>query len=193
MIDKRVKKTKKYLKETLIELLTTEPFEKITVTEICNRADISRITFYSHYEDKYDLVEDIFQEMIEFGVSRYYDLQNSNNKDHNMAVGFSIVMDCILDVYYENYSFFSHTNPGENPYLAFSFYNHVNKTVERYIEHEGTGQNLKYSTHQITGFLCYGLLGFIMGGHNDNIHIDAIKADAHSLLTSILGKSILFS
>lgn len=64
MEDKRIIKTKKYLKDTLIELLDEMPFEKITVTMLCQKADISRITFYSHYDDKYDLVEDIFQDMI---------------------------------------------------------------------------------------------------------------------------------
>ena len=36
-MDKRVVKTKRTIKRTLVELLATMPFEKITVTELCRR------------------------------------------------------------------------------------------------------------------------------------------------------------
>ena len=42
-----------------LDMLSKKSFEKITVKSICENADISRITFYSHYDDKYDLVSDI--------------------------------------------------------------------------------------------------------------------------------------
>ena len=96
MEDKRIIKTKKYLKDTLIELLDEMPFEKITVTMLCQKADISRITFYSHYDDKYDLVEDIFQDMIATGTGYYDELENRFNKDNNIALGFSHVWTAYL-------------------------------------------------------------------------------------------------
>ena len=49
MEDKRITKTKKNLKYTLVDMLAEQPFEKITITELCSRTEISRITFYSHY------------------------------------------------------------------------------------------------------------------------------------------------
>ena len=64
MEDRRIKKTKRALKNTLIEMMTELPFEQISITALCDRAEISRITFYSHYNDKYALVDDIFQDMI---------------------------------------------------------------------------------------------------------------------------------
>ena len=57
--DKRIKKTKKILKQTLIDLLENKTFDQITVKELCDKSETSRITFYTHYSDKYDLVEDI--------------------------------------------------------------------------------------------------------------------------------------
>lgn len=47
---------KKLLKKSLIELLSTHRFEKITVQEIIDTADVSRATFYKYYKDKYDLM-----------------------------------------------------------------------------------------------------------------------------------------
>jgi len=192
MEDKRIIKTKKYLKDTLIELLDEMPFEKITVTMLCQKADISRITFYSHYDDKYDLVEDIFQDMIAAGTGYYDELENRFNKDNDIALGFSHVMDSILKLYYNKYYFFRHVTPERNPYLASSYYNHVFSTVEKHTNKENSRHPLKYSNRQITGFLCYGLLGFINESHNENDDFHKNERDAHQLLSDILNNGILF-
>lgn len=63
-VDRRVKYTKFALKESLSELLETKPIEKITVKEICEKADINRGTFYSHYSDQFDLYNHVVQEFI---------------------------------------------------------------------------------------------------------------------------------
>lgn len=39
------------MKDALLELLEKQPIEKITVTDICEKADVNRSTFYSYYED----------------------------------------------------------------------------------------------------------------------------------------------
>ena len=64
MEDRRIIKTKKNLKATLIGMMSEIAFEQISITELCKRAEISRITFYSHYSDKYALVDDIFNDML---------------------------------------------------------------------------------------------------------------------------------
>ena len=60
--DKRIVKTKRELKRTLAELLREKPFEQISVKEICDRSSTSRITFYTHYKDKCDLLNDLFKD-----------------------------------------------------------------------------------------------------------------------------------
>ena len=57
MTDIRIVKTKRHLKQALVKMLEDTPFEKLTVAELCRRAETSRITFYTHYDDKYDLTE----------------------------------------------------------------------------------------------------------------------------------------
>ena len=52
MEDRRIVKTKRNLKEALIAMLDKEDFEHISITELCRKAEVSRITFYSHYSDK---------------------------------------------------------------------------------------------------------------------------------------------
>ena len=58
-IDNRVKYTKMAIENSLLELLDSKPINKITVTEVCNIADINRGTFYKHYLDIYNLIQQI--------------------------------------------------------------------------------------------------------------------------------------
>lgn len=63
--DKRVRRTKRLLRQALADLMQEKDFKDITVTDLVERADINRGTFYVHYRDVYDLREKIENEMIE--------------------------------------------------------------------------------------------------------------------------------
>lgn len=52
----RARKTLNTIKQTFKEMLMEMDFEKITITELCNRADINRRTFYSHFDSLDDLL-----------------------------------------------------------------------------------------------------------------------------------------
>ena len=54
--DRRVRRTKQLIKQSLIELMHEKPFKDITVKDITERADLNRGTFYLHYVDIYDLL-----------------------------------------------------------------------------------------------------------------------------------------
>lgn len=56
------RRTHKLLREALIDLIEERGFDTLTVREITERAMVSRAAFYRHYQDKYDLVEQIFLE-----------------------------------------------------------------------------------------------------------------------------------
>lgn len=51
--------TKKILNDSLLELMQTKPISKITIKEICDLSDMSRSTFYLHYQVQSALLEDI--------------------------------------------------------------------------------------------------------------------------------------
>lgn len=59
------KRTYMLLQSRLLELLADTPFEKLTMTEICNAAMIPRSTFYRYFEDKYDLLRFCLQSLFE--------------------------------------------------------------------------------------------------------------------------------
>lgn len=58
-LDARAKYTRMVIEEAFLTLLREKPMTKITVTELCQRADINRATFYKHYQDVPDLMENI--------------------------------------------------------------------------------------------------------------------------------------
>jgi len=58
----RLKRTQKLLREALIELIEERGFDSLTIGELSERAMVSRAAFYRNYQDKYDLVEQIFEE-----------------------------------------------------------------------------------------------------------------------------------
>lgn len=63
--DRRVRKTKKAMSAALAELLLEKPLNSISVREIADLADINRGTFYLHYRDVYDMVEQLQTEIFE--------------------------------------------------------------------------------------------------------------------------------
>lgn len=54
--DRRVVRTRKRIQDALVDLILEKDYEKITVQDILDRADVGRSTFYAHYQDKEDLL-----------------------------------------------------------------------------------------------------------------------------------------
>ena len=59
---RKTRYTKTVLKDSLIELMKEKPISKITIKELCEKADVNRTTFYAHYADQYQLLKSIEDE-----------------------------------------------------------------------------------------------------------------------------------
>lgn len=64
-LDRRTRYTLRVIRAAMFELMESKPLEKITVTDICQLADINRGTFYKYYRDVYDLFEKTGNDFIE--------------------------------------------------------------------------------------------------------------------------------
>ena len=169
MEDKRIAKTKRNIKATLTALLQEMPFEKISVAEICRRGDISRITFYAHYEDKYALAEEIFSDHVQEAQDKYHMLQAENNPKNNGFIGYQNLLDAILSLYYDNYTFFSHTTSSENPYRRHTYL------------------KPRFPFHQTAALICNGLFGVInscVADHLSEAETRALVRDIYAVLLS---------
>lgn len=63
--NRRVRMTKKMMKDALLELLEQQTLEKITVTDICEKADVNRSTFYAYYNDIGGLLLEIENDVLD--------------------------------------------------------------------------------------------------------------------------------
>lgn len=63
--DRRVKRTKRVLRECLFELLENSTIDEITVKELTEKADVNRSTFYFYYKDINDMMMQIQSDIFE--------------------------------------------------------------------------------------------------------------------------------
>ena len=86
--DIRVRKTEKAIRSAFISLLTTKSFSDITIQDIADKAEISRSTFYDHYADKYQLLEKLYQEIIDrFGEMAQIYFTPRSHEDKKLMAG----------------------------------------------------------------------------------------------------------
>ena len=63
--NRRVRSTRRKLREALLVLMKEKPINEITATELSEYADINRGTFYLHFTDTYDLLHNVEDDLIE--------------------------------------------------------------------------------------------------------------------------------
>jgi AcrR family transcriptional regulator len=68
--DLRVRRTRKLLMQSLVELVIEKGFSAITVQDIADRAMVNRATFYRHYLDKYDLLDHYMNDIYELTAAQ---------------------------------------------------------------------------------------------------------------------------
>ncbi len=68
-LDRRVRRTRRLLGEALLELILTQDYDSISITDITNQADLNRATFYLHFGSKEELLmatlEERFDELVQ--------------------------------------------------------------------------------------------------------------------------------
>lgn len=62
-IDPRVVRTQKLIEEAFLEAMEEKGFEDLSVNDISERAGINRVTFYSHFADKYVLLGNLIRRL----------------------------------------------------------------------------------------------------------------------------------
>lgn len=62
--DRRTLYTKNTVKDALLEALEEKSFERITVTDVCRRAEITRATFYLHYQTLTEVLDELLSDAL---------------------------------------------------------------------------------------------------------------------------------
>jgi AcrR family transcriptional regulator len=68
--DRRVRRTERALREAFVALVLERGYDKVSVEDITERADVARATFYAHYADKDELLTSVFSELVEEVMTR---------------------------------------------------------------------------------------------------------------------------
>ena len=66
--DRRTNRTKKLLRDSLVQIILEKHYDLITVQDIIDRADVGRSTFYLHFRDKEDLLIGDWKRFLDFSV-----------------------------------------------------------------------------------------------------------------------------
>lgn len=69
-LDRRVRRTRRLLAEALVALIIEKEYETISITDITERADLNRATFYLHYGSKEELLMAMLEERFDELVAR---------------------------------------------------------------------------------------------------------------------------
>lgn len=63
-VDRRILKSQEAIKKAILELMSENSFDDVTIQDIADRANVNRGTIYLHYTDKFDLLDTIIEEHI---------------------------------------------------------------------------------------------------------------------------------
>lgn len=79
--DPRIRRTRKLIMDSFIELSARRDFKDITIKDITEEAMINRATFYYHFEDKYDLLDKALLEVLSVNLDvNYYEKSELNEE-----------------------------------------------------------------------------------------------------------------
>ena len=123
------------LSDSFKELVLEKPVEKITIKQITDRAGVIRVTFYNHFQDKYELLEWICREEV-VGPSRIL-LQNNMQRE---AVTF------IFTALLKNKEFFEHVahTTGQNSFESI-MRELISEAISDYFLSNKPNRSAKYS------------------------------------------------
>ena len=83
---RKTRYTRMVLQDSLFELMGEKPITKITIKELCEKADINRTTFYAYYNDQYDLLRKIEDETLSWVKEAISNLIGKTDKHETMRV-----------------------------------------------------------------------------------------------------------
>lgn len=92
-VDRRVNRTRSLLQNALLSLISEKSYERITVEDICENANVGRSTFYAHYTSKDDLkrsgIDDYLRKLL---VEHQREAQNGSGDADQNRFSFSLLM-----------------------------------------------------------------------------------------------------
>lgn len=96
--DLRIIRTRKLLCSSLMDLMQTTSFDKLSVNDICEHAMVHRATFYNHFTDKTDLLNYAIDELQEELFEKSIENETYNSQKEMLMA----LVECVIDFMIEN-------------------------------------------------------------------------------------------
>lgn len=159
---RRTKMTRMLLKTALIELMQEKPFKQITIKELCEKADLNRTTFYLHYNDQQDVLDDIEKEVIEQTAEHI--------KNVSPSIDTVELIETFLLYVQKNDTLFRTLLTGDsNEEFQLEFIRHALETIHDRLPSYGDSVSERY----VLTFLMYGTIHIIIEWLESDFDISA--------------------
>ncbi|MDD3240963.1 MAG: TetR/AcrR family transcriptional regulator [Lachnospira sp.] len=148
-LDLRSRYSQKVIMDAMLELLNEKPLDKITVTDICTRAQINRGTFYKYYENVIDLYEKTEDSVIDEIIHpNYSDVDCNSCQNVEYIKG---LLSTIRDS--EKLQCFIRTNEGINHFAQKALHYMEDKTIQTWLSTYDSLDTIRarYIYHYIVG------------------------------------------
>ena len=157
------RKTKQLIQNSFIQILANKPFESITIGDITKTAQINRGTFYLHFQDKFDLLDKIEQQLFADLGNHIDQLQSRYSSTHSFEKGQEHLADTLfsfIEMHAPILKIFlsDHGRAGFHLRFRDAFSEKVRFNLER---NESFNVNLKFPMDYFLSFITSAFLGLI--------------------------------
>lgn len=192
--DLRVTKTKRDLRLALLQLLKKYPFEKISVSDICNEAIINRMTFYKHFDDKYDLLNHTMETTVEEVLQMTTEKFDIQKFDETPIKFCTLLIDVVLDYCAKNKELLQSLMVKDGGIVQDLLFNITRKNIEKLIKELDKLASAKYSPAAISAFMTGGIsyLIYYWLTHSGEYTREQFAKMCNQFLTDLLESGVLF-
>lgn len=101
--DKRVIRTKKAIKAALFKIMEEKDISSITISELTEKANINRRTFYTHYRSITDILDEIEGDLVQAltELMRNFDVKEYRTSAYNLFMGLNDLISGEFDYYFQ--------------------------------------------------------------------------------------------
>lgn len=169
---------KELLSQTLIELLNKKSFQKISVNELCETAQISRSTFYANFEDKYQLFS--------FCLDQKHQELNELINSYDPKEFLTVILDFIQN---EHNFFYNAIGSSFDAEIIEIFYHFFDAQLTNLFDHKvSNGYKLPGPVEAVSAFYIGGLNSMILRWIKSNYKIpkEELAACQYELLKDLI-------
>ena len=152
-IDIRTIKTKAAIKQAFQTLMKDNSFDKLTIQKICDEANVNRVTFYNHYQDKYDLFKEYLDEIL-------MDIFNSSKEAYEISTKpnlfFKTLFNKIADLCFDNKNILMTLEYQGNSIMAYIIQNTAFEKLSNLVANHFDAAKLRYPANAVSAFLVGG-------------------------------------